>query len=412
MPHTQGDTTRRIPISFEEKALVDQVLRPGETTRTTLAEDLAVSPAWITKMITPLFERDILTETGSATHTGGRRARTLGFHPAVGMLLGVDFGATHLNVALAGPDLKVLTQRSTILDIANGPQACLAILYGLVDEILREGQMRIEQIRGIGVGVPGPVDFGRGRLTSPPIMPGWDDFPLPEALMAQFPNAFVVVDNDVNLMAVGEHLHGQGRSSDNFIYVKVGSGIGGGIIADGELYRGSSGCAGDIGHIVVDPSGPTCHCGNHGCVEAMAGGIAIARQARELAENGESPLLAERINTAGGIVTAVDVGEVAAQGDRAALELVDRSGLYVGEMLTYVVNFYNPDLILLGGGVSQIGYRFLNAIRQRVLAHASPLATRALRIEYSELGREAGVLGAMTMAQKSIFYIPPAQTGS
>ena len=409
MPLSQGDTSRRIPISLEEQALIERVSRPGVTTRTTLARDLGVSPAWITKTIAPLIEREVITETGSAAHSGGRRARTLGFHPGVGLLLGVDFGATHLDLALAGPDLKVLARRSVVLDITDGPDACLATLSGLVDEVLREQKLPIDQIRGIGLGVPGPVDFARGRLTSPPIMPGWDDIPLPEILMQQFPNAFVVVDNDVNLMALGERYHGQGQSSSDFINVKIGSGIGAGVVVDGQLYRGSSGCAGDIGHIIVDHDGPLCHCGNHGCVEALAGGLAIAQQARELAENGTSPLLAERLNAAGGLLTAADVGAAAAQGDLAALELVDRSGRYVGEMLTTLVYFFNPDLILIGGGVSQIGNRFLNAIRQTVLAKASPLATRALHIEYSDLGREAGVLGALTLAQQSIFYIPPAE---
>ena len=409
MPQSQGDNGRRIPITLEEQALIERVMRPRATTRTKLARDLGVSPAWITKTITPLIEREIIAETGSAAHSGGRRARTLGFHPGVGMLLGVDFGATHLDIALAGPDLQVLARRHVVLDIADGPDACLATLSGLVDEVLREQKSPIEQIRGVGVGVPGPVDFACGRLTSPPIMPGWDDFPLPETLMKQYPKAFVVVDNDVNLMALGERYHGLGRSSSDFIFVKVGSGIGAGVVVEGKLYRGSSGCAGDIGHIMVEPRGPICHCGNHGCVEVLAGGLAIAGQAQELAGSGKSPLLAERMMAAGGLLTAADVGAAAAQGDLAALELMDRSGRYVGEMLTTLVYFFNPDLILVGGGVSQIGNRFLNAIRQTVLAKASPLATRSLQIEYSDLGREAGVLGALTLAQQFIFYIPPAK---
>ena len=408
MPLSQDVAARRIPISIEEQALIEQVLRPGITTRTILAGKLDVSPAWITKTITPLLERRVLTETGSAAHSGGRRARTLGFHPDVGLLLGVDFGVTHLDVALAGPDLQVLARQSTALDINDGSETCLATLSGMVDALLREQQLPIDRIRGIGVGLPGPVDFNRGRLTSPPIMPGWDNFPIQETLISQFPSAFVVVDNEVNMMALGERFHGQGQTNSNFIYIKVGSGISAGIVVDGQLYRGSSGCAGDVGHIVVVQDGPACYCGNRGCVEALAGGQAIARQARELVESGESPLLAERSRAAGGFLTAEDVGAAAAQGDRAALELVDRSGRYVGEMLTDLVYFFNPDLILIGGGVSRIGHRFLNAIKQTVLAHASPLATRKLQIEYSDLGREAGVLGALTLAQQSIFYIPSA----
>lgn len=408
MSPVQGSIEKRIPISPLEHLLIEQLLLPGETTRTTLAQALGVSPAWITKTITPLITRDIIAETGTGARSGGRRARTLGIHTAVGYLLGVDFGATSLDLALSGPDLRLLAQKSQPLPIADGPENCLAALFRLADAMLAEQGLAPDQIRGVGVGVPGPVDFARGHLTSPPIMPGWDDYPLPEALMAHFPRAFIMVDNDVNLMALGELHHGQGQTAPNFIYVKVGSGIGAGIVVGGQLYRGSSGCAGDVGHIIVDRNGPSCHCGNRGCVEALAGGLAIADQALALAESGESPILAKKSRMSGCALSAADVGAAAAQGDRAALELIDHSGRYVGDMLTTLVSFFNPDLILVGGGVSKIGHRFLNAIRQVVLGSASPLATRALRIEYSQLGDRAGILGALSLAQHTLFYVPPA----
>jgi predicted NBD/HSP70 family sugar kinase len=213
------------------------------------------------------------------------------------------------------------------------------------------------------------------------------------------------VDNDVNLMALGSLRQDRGRDISNFIFLKIGSGIGAGIVCQGQVYRGASGCAGDVGHIIVEPDGPLCHCGNRGCVEALAGGLALSRQAVQLARRGESPILADLYQDNQSQLSAADVGAAAAQGDIAALELIDRSGGYVGEMLTHLVSFFNPNLVLIGGGVSHIGHRFLNAIRQVVLKQASPLATRDLRIEYSSLDDQAGLMGALSLAQKDLFYV-------
>jgi glucokinase-like ROK family protein len=401
----QATREKRIRVSEEEKRLIDQVILPPESTRTSLAQALGVSPAWITKTITPLIERNLITEIGPAAGSGGRRAKILGINPAVGFLIGVDFGATSLDVALSGPDINLAGQKSLPINIDAGPEICLKAFHELTDALLQEHDLCREDIRGIGMGVPGPVDFAKGRVISPPIMPGWDDFPLPEAIMEQFPNSFVLVDNDVNLMALGALRQGRAHDAENTLFIKVGSGIGGGIVCGGRVYRGASGCAGDIGHIIVQRNGPLCRCGNRGCVEALAGGMAIAQQAMSLAKSGESPLLAEALQQKGGALSAVDVGAAAAQGDVRALQLIDTSGKYVGEMLTHLVSFYNPDVILIGGGVSKIGHRFLNAIRQVVLKSASPLATRDLRIEYSSLGDQAGIMGALSLAQQNLFYV-------
>jgi glucokinase-like ROK family protein len=405
MTSHQGAANKRIPVSAEEIRLINQMMSPRETTRTTLARDLGVSPAWITKTLTPLMERGIIQEMGAASRSGGRRARTLGINPEIGYLLGVDFGATSLDVTLSGPEITRIGRRSLSLVVEEGPESCLRAFIDLADELLAAHQLTPENIRGIGIGVPGPVDFTRGRLISPPIMPGWDNFPLPERVMEHFRRAYVVVDNDVNMMALGALRQGAGHDSKNFIFVKIGSGIGAGIVCGGKVYRGSSGCAGDVGHIIVDREGPLCHCGNYGCVESLAGGMAFARQARALADSGQSPLLAEILEKTPSDLSAIDVGVAAAQGDLTALALIDQNGQYVGEMLTHLVSFFNPDLILIGGGVSKIGHRFLNAIRQVVLRQASPLATRDLRIEYSSLGDQAGMVGALSLAQQYLFCV-------
>jgi predicted NBD/HSP70 family sugar kinase len=213
------------------------------------------------------------------------------------------------------------------------------------------------------------------------------------------------VDNDVNVMAIGELSAGAGQGVDNFIFIKIGTGIGCGIICRGEIYRGSDGCAGDVGHICIDYNGPTCHCGNPGCLEAMAAGPPIAARAKKAALAGESEFLAKRLAENGNTLTAKDVGDAAAAGDRVANRIIRESGRMIGGMLAGLVNFYNPTLILIGGGVSNIGHKLLASIRQAVLRRSTALSTRRLRIEYSQLRDDAGVTGAIRLALQHIFVV-------
>jgi predicted NBD/HSP70 family sugar kinase len=237
-------------------------------------------------------------------------------------------------------------------------------------------------------------------------MPLWEGFPIKGFLRNRFPNARVAVDNDVNIMAKGEHQAGAGRGLDHFLFIKIGTGIGCGIISHGEVYRGADGAAGDVGHICVDYNGPVCHCGNQGCLEMMAAGPAIAAQALARAKTGESPFLAARLAERG-TLTAVDVGDAAAAGDRGAIEIIRHSGRMVGGVLATLVNFYNPQAVFIGGGVAGIGHGLLSAIRQATLRRATALSTRRLRIEYSPLGEDAGVIGGIWLALEHVFTIKP-----
>jgi glucokinase-like ROK family protein len=263
---------------------------------------------------------------------------------------------------------------------------------------------------GIGIGVPGPVDFSVGSLVSPPIMPGWDEYPIIQTVQQWFPTANVVVDNDVNLMALGELHRGAGRGIDNLIFVKIGTGIGAGIICEGRIYRGSDGCAGDIGHISVSKSGPLCRCGNMGCLEALAGGPAIARRALEAAQAGRSPVLLKYHEKNGKILQAEDVGQAAREGDPLAIEIIRESGQSVGDVLASLVNFYNPQMIVIGGGVTNLGNLLLSSIRQAVLQRSTPLATRDLRVVFSEIGADAGVIGAVNLAMDYMFSLSPVSS--
>jgi predicted NBD/HSP70 family sugar kinase len=213
------------------------------------------------------------------------------------------------------------------------------------------------------------------------------------------------VDNDVNVMALGELSLGVAQGVDNLIFVKLGTGIGAGIICEGRIYRGANGCAGDIGHICVDKDGPVCHCGNKGCLERLAAGPAIAERSLVAARAGRSPNLLDRYEKNGGMLRAEDVGAAAREGDALAIEVIRESGQLVGEVLAGLVNFYNPDMIVIGGGVSDLGDLLLSSIRQAVFNRSLPLATRNLQIAFSGIGAASGMLGAVSLALNYVFTV-------
>ena len=276
--------------------------------------------------------------------------------------------------------------------------------------MLKENNLSLEKLYGIGIGVPGPVDFSAGTLVSPPIMPGWDRYPIIQTVQQWFPSANVVVDNDVNVMALGEIYQGVGKGVDNLIFVKIGTGIGAGIVCEGKIYRGSSGCAGDIGHIGVDKFGPLCHCGNKGCLEAVAAGPAIAERSLIAAQAGKSPILLKLYEKNGMVLRAEDVGDAAREGDALAVEIIRESGQFVGDVLDGLVKFFYPGVIVIGGGVSNLGNLLLSSIRQTVLNRSTPLATRDLHIVFSEIGPDAGVIGAVNLAMDYMFSISDVGT--
>lgn len=257
-------------------------------------------------------------------------------------------------------------------------------------------------VYGIGVGVPGPVEFATGTPVNPPIMPGWNGYQVRSRLAKRFAVP-VWVDNDVNLNALGELRTGEAQDHQVVIYVKIGTGIGAGLISDGRLHRGASGAAGDIGHVTVDAaSGILCRCGNIGCLEALAGGAALSRDGSRAAEEGRSRYLQDA-RESGRTIDAAEVALAAQHGDSVAVELLNRSGRLVGETLAALVNFFNPSLILLGGGVAASGDLLLASVRETVYRRSLPLATRDLRILRSTLVPDSALPGAAHMVLDELF---------
>ncbi len=378
-----------------EAHILNLLLWHRTLTRGELSREMNFSRSKVHELVAGLLDRGLLQEVGLSPSTGGRPPVALALREDLGVLGAVDLGATSLDVALLSPSLRLLAQHAEDLDVRLGPGPVMARVRGLLTRLLEALGLGPERLLAIGMGVPGPVEFKSGLLINPPIMPGWEGFSIRDYLQETFPCP-VFVDNDVNVMALGE-LWWDRRRHENFVVIKVGTGIGAGIICRGEIYRGADGAAGDVGHICVDPQGPVCHCGNVGCVEAMAGGPAIARMAFEAAERGESPLLA-RLLEERGVLTPVEVGQASREGDPVANRIIQRAGQLIGQMLASLVNFFNPSQILVGGGVTRVGPLLLASIRQSVYQRSLPLSTRHLYIGYTQLGERSGVVGAGVLA--------------
>ena len=397
---------RRLSLPSEERlaglvTVLDHVRTHGSTTRPMLVQATGLSRAVVTQRVGELLERGLLVEGELGRSTGGRAPRILRFPAESGHLLIADLGATSVDVALADLSGEIVSHVQEPCDIAAGPEEVLARVEDLFVRSLADTEQGPGSLWGIGIGVPGPVEFDSGRPVAPPIMPGWDRYAVRERFAEH--HVPVWVDNDVNIMALGERRAGVARGHDNVVFIKIGTGIGAGIIVDGRLHRGAQGCAGDVGHMqVTDDPTVVCRCGNVGCLEALAGGGALGRGGEAAAREGRSGFLAAVLDEKGS-VEAHDVARGATHGDPTCVELLTHAGQLVGHMLASVVNFFNPSLIVVGGGVAGAGDLLLAAIRETVYRRSLPLATRELVIKRSALGDMAGVVGAAAIVTDELF---------
>jgi predicted NBD/HSP70 family sugar kinase len=368
--------------SASASALLRHVRTGRARSRAELVALTGASRNTVTARVDQLIAANLLAEGGRGGSTGGRPPTLLEFNGGAGCVLAVDLGVTSVDVAVTDLSAQVLSTVGHPIDIGDGPEAVLAEVDRLAQQVLAEAGLTPDDVCAVGIGVPGPVEFSTGRPVHPPIMPGWHDFPIPSAF-ARY-DCPVYADNDVNVMALGEM--GIAGSDEDVLVVKVGTGIGCGIIVDGQVYRGAQGSAGDIGHISVpSPHGApvVCRCGNENCLEAIAGGGALLRAA-----------------TAAGLpVTSTrELLELARHGDGPTLELVRDAGRTIGTVLASLVNFFNPHRIVMTGGVAQAGAPLLAGIREAVYGRSLPLAARALEITVSDAPDMSGRLGAALMA--------------
>jgi glucokinase-like ROK family protein len=362
--------------------------------RAELADRMGLTRAAVTIIINDLIANGIILNTESRSTTSGRPPVELEINPNQGFVGAVDIGARHLSVALGNFSARILEEVETPFRVDKGPQECLQEADRILGKLLQKRGLLSANLAAIGVGVPGPVIADKGMVMAPPIMPGWDRFPIRATLESQWGTA-VTLNNDAELGALGEWAYGAGRGEKNLAFIKVGSGIGAGLIINQQIYGGNTGSAGEIGHLTVDENGPLCACGNHGCLEAFAGGHAIASQARKLVASGKRTLLSENNLD---FITARDVAEAARRGDLTAQEIIKRSGTFIGIAIAGLINLINPSTVIIGGGVAQVGDLFTGPIRQAVRERSLRASEHSVRITTAMLGRRSSLMGALVQA--------------
>lgn len=303
----------------------------------------------------------------------------------------IDLGGTNVRAIVAGLDGEIIGDRIQPSRAADGLEACLASIEEAMRKAAVEANVDAASLRGIGICSAGWVDSQRGIVPAAPQLPGWHDVPL-ASIISERIGPPAILENDANAAALGEFAFGAGKGVRHLVYITVSTGIGGGIIADGKLYGGAKGSAGEIGHTIIDPNGPRCGCGNNGCLEALASGTAIARRGAEAAARGESPALAEAQEREGKL-SARHVGEAAEAGDAAAVAIFAEAGRYLGIALANLVNLLSPEAIILGGGVMKSKGLFLPLAENTMRGLALDEPLKYVRISLAELGDMAGPLG-------------------
>ncbi|MCL6553583.1 MAG: ROK family protein [Firmicutes bacterium] len=311
--------------------------------------------------------------------------------------LGVDLGGTKILVGLVDERGRVVV-RQRVPTPVGGPQAVVAVIVDSVRALCRRAGQEMGAVRGLGVGAPGPMDPVSGVVFEPPNLPGWRDVPLGSLLSAEV-GLPVFVENDANAAALAERWAGAGVGVDDLVYVTVSTGIGGGLILGGRLYHGAAGTAGEVGHMVIEPGGPRCNCGRLGCLEALASGPSIAREARAAVAAGRPTVLAAIAPQA---LDAAAVARAALDGDPVAREIYARAATALGIGITNLVNLLSPAMVILGGGVTRAGELIFAPVRRIVRQEAFERPGSAVQIVPAALGEDVGAIGAAAVARERL----------
>lgn len=313
------------------------------------------------------------------------------------LVIGIDLGGTKISTALVNSTGEIIASDYRETLATQGPNAVIERMFAAARQAMAKANATEQQVAAVGIGAPGPLDVRTGVVVAPPNLPAWDHVPLKQRIEERLGIA-TYLDNDANAAALGEHRFGAGQGTKHMIYVTVSTGIGGGLILDGRLYHGDSGIAGEIGHTTILPDGPRCGCGNRGCLEALASGTAIAREARERVAQGVPTLICDLAQGDSERITARLVAEAARQGDRVAGEILSEVMEYLGIGMANLVNLFNPQVIVIGGGLANVGEPLFAVVRRVIDQRAFYAAAQAVRVLSAALGENAGVLGAAAVA--------------
>lgn len=389
-------------LELLERQIMQFIQENDNVARRDVTEFVRLSRTKVTQHIQRLFSLGILDEVNELESSGGRPARVLALKSDFCYLCGVALGATSVHVSIADFQGNILQTVIEPIIVSSDPKTIFSRVLSIIEDLLEALSIPAIKLCAFGVGAPAPINSASGRIDSPAIMLGWQEFSIHDYIHQYFPDVLIRVENDVDIMAIGEQVAGLGIPHENFVVVKIATGIGCGIICRDELYAGVAGYSGHIGHVSIARDGPICYCGNTGCLEKIAAGPAMVEMALKAIERNESVILARKFHQNNGIITTEDIGSAAAHGDKIANEIIVQSGERIGQVLATIVSFFNPGLIIIGGGVSLIGPQLLTSIQRTVIDYSLPISTQNLGIRLSELGSEARHIGSVQLALQQL----------
>lgn len=365
-----------------------QLFRGGRaSTRNEVQQLTGLARSTVTYKIDALLEAGYLVEDGSIVDGRGRPSIRLRVNDQATTIFAADLGATHGRLAVSTAAGEVLAEKVIESSIATGPAEVLATVTAELRKMLKRAGRPLSSLRGVAMGVPGPVDWHTGRIARSISMPGWDSYPVRDHLAEHF-GVPALVDNDANLLGLGEQRRVY-PDAHLVLFVKVGTGIGASVVLDGAVLRGSDSAEGDIGHAKIIGVTEICSsCGSQGCLAAIASGRAMVRDLRRL---GLEP------------TTTRDVVDLARSGNPEAVRIVTDAGRALGDVLATAVSLLNPDVVVIGGDIAHARERFLQGVRETLLQRGQPLATSRLSIVPSVLGDRAGITGAAAMLADAVF---------
>ncbi len=370
-----------------QRRVIRAVRAAGALTQAEIARATGLSAATVSNIVRELKEAGTLVVT--PTSAGGRRAQSVSLSRRAGLALAVDFGHSHLRVAVGDMAHDVLAEETIPLDVDASAEEGLRAAQRLVEAVLRRAEADRSEVVGVGLGVPGPIDARTGTVGSSTILPGWVGVSPQEALAERL-GLPVHVDNDANLGALGELVWGAGRGLTDLAYIKVATGVGAGLVIGGRIYRGPGGTAGEIGHITIDDTGKICRCGNRGCLETFVG----------------APFLLELLRHSHGELSLRQVITLAKEGDQGSRRVIADAGRHIGIGVANLCNLLNPQAVIVGGELAQAGEILLEPIRETVGRYAIPSAVRTLTVAQGVLGERAEMLGALALVLHESELLP------
>ena len=374
--------------------VVEVLRRQGRVSQADIARATGLSRSTISTLVLELRTAGLVTEfedgrkdamPARRSAPGGRPAVLLGLDDSAGTAVGIDFGHSHVRVGIANLSHQVTAERDCEFHVDNDAAGALDAAAAMVDEVLADARVGRDRVIGVGMGIPGPIDRRTGTIGSASILPGWVGL-APAEEMARRLQLTVEIDNDANVGALAEVYWGAGRGCSEVTYIKASTGIGAGIVISGQLHRGAVGTAGEIGHTTVDEQGPLCRCGSRGCLETVAGGAAVVEQVR---------------STRSKDLTLGRVLELAAAGDPACRRAIADAGRQIGVSMAAVCNILNPELIIVGGHLSEAGDMLLGPLRESLRRYSVRAAVESVAVVQGVLGERAEMLGALALVLQS-----------